>query len=172
MLEGVVGGAVGGGVLAFLLHKDGSLELVNKRPSRRYKGYPSDSVGPVVAGNALLNVEPPDGFGWNIIGAQWVIQTDATVANRFPYINIIPKNVPYDTYMTAFLPPLAASRIGWYYLMQNTSLTTWVSGAYTGFVAPLPLNGELKNETASCGLFGGVAGDSHRLFIFYEEFEL
>jgi hypothetical protein len=172
MLEGVVGGVIGGG-LVYLLHRDGTVEVLNKRPSRRYKGYPSDSIGSVILGNGVMTVEPPDGFGWNIIGAQWTVTTDATAANRIPYITIIPKNASSnDIYMTAFLPPITASKFGWYYLMQNTSLTTWTAGSYTGFVAPLPLNGELKEETAVCGLFGGVAGDTQRLFIYYEEFEL
>jgi hypothetical protein len=172
MLEGVVGGVIGGG-LVYLLHRDGTVEVLNKRPSRRYKGYPSDSVGSVQLGNTVITVEPPDGFGWNILGVQWTVTTGLTAGFRAPYITIVPKNAAaQDIYMTAFLPPILESSFGWYYLMQNTSLTTWTTGPYTGFVAPLPLNGELKDERAVCGLFGGLAEDTHRMFIYYEEFEL
>ena len=171
MLEGVVGGFIGGGIIA-ILHKDGSVELLNKRPYRTYRGYPTNSVNDRLAGSVEFIIEPPNGKGWNIIGAQWVLDTDANAGDRVPYCLVQPKGEVDTTYLAAMLPSIPASHTGLYYLMQNVGGFTHTTGNVDAFIMPLPLNGELKNERCTCGILNWEVGDTHRMFIYYEEFDL
>ena len=168
----IAGGAIGGGVLAFLLHKDGSVELLNKRPWRHYRGYPQNDVTVRLLGSEEFVVEPPTGKGWNIIGAQWVLDTDANAGDRVPYILIQPKSEAATVYLSALLPTLPASHTGIYYLFQSTGGFTYTTGNVDSYILPLPLNGELKAERCTCGILNWEAGDTHRMFLYYEEFDL
>jgi len=168
MLGDILGGVVGGAVVA-ILHKDGTLEVVNKRPVRRYHGYPSDTDGVTQNGDVPIIVSPPDGYGWEILAMLWYIEYDAAEAGGNPIINIRDRSgrllVPVRH------PNHIAGDIVYTYYTQGASFPQFVVGATYGVVYPLPMNGEMRDESLEFDADGAPA-DQHRVFVYVEEFEL
>ena len=168
MLGDIVGGTLGGLVVA-VLHKDGTLEVVNKRPVRRYRGYPSDTAGIYEAGNVPLIVGPPDGWGWEVLGMLWELIYDAGEAGGVPTLNIRRRD---DVLILPVIhPPRAAGDTEYMYYTQGASYPQFAVGPFYGVVFPLPLRGELRDEYLEFDMDGAVP-DQHRVFVYYEEFEL
>jgi len=171
MLGDIVGGVIGGG-LVYLLRPDGTVQMLTKRPTRNYRGYPSLTAGTYFEGWEEFVIEPPEGWGWNILAAYWEIQTDATAVIRYPYINIQPRGVDPTIYLPVYLPPINASIMSFTYFFQGAGAYDYGAPPAQGFIFPLPMNGELKRERLTCGMAGGQVGDTQRMFIYFEEFEL
>ena len=171
IVEALAAGVAGGGIVAFL-SKDGNLSVINKRPIRKYTGYPTVDAADVLNGTQEFVIEPPQGYGWEILGAAWDVWSDANPGWRVPYIDIQPLGADPAVFLPVILPPIPAATQGYYYLLQGAGALAIAVAPGMGWVLPLPLKGELKNERCTCGIMGGLVGDAHRMFIYYEEFEL
>jgi len=168
MIGDIVGGLVGGGIVA-LLRKDGTVEVLNRRPVRRYRGYPSDTATVFQNGDENIVVGPPDGWGWNVLAMLWQIEYDAGEAGGQPIVNIRRRD---DTVIVPVRhPPRVAGEIIYTYYTQGTSYPEFTVGGVYGTVYPLPMNGELKDEYLEFDADGAPA-DQHRVFVYFEEFEL
>lgn len=173
MIGNIVGGAVGGATAALvmrLLEKEAStLGVPYERPVRRYRGYPTDTAGLFADGTVIFDVAPPNGYGWEILGAMWEINANGALV---PQMNVL-RQCDDALILPVYLPVIAAGMYGTYYFMQGASYPMFtMPGVAQGCVFPLPINGELKEEHITLELAGGGVLDSHRLFIYYEEFRL
>ena len=168
MIGDIVGGAVGGGIVA-LLTRDGKIITdASRRPVRRYRGYPSDTDGVYAAGDAPLVVGPPEGWGWEIKAMLWYISYNGAGGGGIPIINIYRRD---DTLiLPVYLPPRAAGVDVYNYFTQGASYPEYAMAGNAGVVYPLPLHGELKDEYL---VFDpqGAAVDNHRVFVYYEEWQ-
>jgi len=169
MIGDIVGGLVGGGIVA-LLRKDGTMEILNKPSVRRYRGYPSDTAGQYEAGNTFIEIgPPPDGYGWELLAMLWHIIYDAGGAGGNPVINIYRRDGALI--LPVQHPPRAAGVAVYNYYTQGASYPEFAMAGNAGVVYPLPFMGELKDEQMIFDCDGGV-DDMHRVMIYYKEFEL
>jgi hypothetical protein len=173
MIGNIVGGAVGGATAALvlrLLEKEAStLGVAYERPVRRYRGYPVDTAGIYDDGTVIFDVGPPNGYGWEILGAMWEINANGGLV---PQLSVL-RQSDDALILPVFLPDVAAGMMAMYYFMQGASYPMFtVPGVAQGCVLPLPMNGELKEEHITLELAGGGLLDTHRLSIYYEEFRL
>ena len=169
MTNGIVGALVGGATV-YLLTRDGKLITdASRRPVRRYRGYPSDTDGVYEAGNVVINVGPPVGWGWEILAMHWLCLYAGGGGGGTPIINIYDRSD--RLLLPVYHPPRAAGINVLHYYTQRASYPEFAIGGNAGMVYPLPLNGELKDEYLAFDM-GGAAVDEHRVFIYYEEFQL
>ena len=169
MIGDIVGGAVGGGIVALLTRDGKVITDASRRPVRRYRGYPSDTDGVYAPGNEILLVGPPEGWGWEILGMLWYIAYGALGGGGTPVVNIYRRD---DTLvLPVYHPPRAAGVTVWNYYTQGASYPEYAIGGNAGVVYPLPFNGELKDEYLAFDP-QGAAADAHRVFVYFEEFQL
>jgi len=167
-LQTIAGGALGGVVVA-ILRPDGTLKALIP-PRRRYRGYPSDTDGIYAAGDAPIVVGPPtDGWGWRVLAMHWYIAYNAAGGGGIPIISVMRRDD--QLLLPVYHPPRAAGVTVWNYYTEGASYPEFAIGANAGVVYPLPMNGELKDEYL---VFDpqGAAVDEHRVFVYFEEFEL
>jgi len=163
----VAGGAAGGAVVA-ILRPDGTVTALIP-PRRRYRGYPSDTATIFQNGDEPIIVGPPDGWGWNVLAMLWQIEYDAGEAGGQPIVNIRRRD---DTVIVPVRhPPRVAGEIIFTYYTQGASYPEFAVAGVYGTVYPLPMNGELKDEYLEFDPDGAPA-DQHRVFVYFEEFEL
>jgi len=172
MIGNIVGGAVGGATAALvlrLLEKEAStLGVAYERPVRRYRGYPSDTATEFAAGNVEFVIGPPNGYGWEVLGIMWDVRT---AADALPEIDVLRRS-DGQIVLPAYLPPSIGGTPSFYYLMHGAYGVFNVAGMAQGCVLPLPMQGELRDEDLHFIVNLGAVGDTHRLFIYYEEFRL
>lgn len=140
------------------------------RIPRRYRGYPSDTADTYQDGDVAIEIGPPNGMGWEILGAFWEINANA--GSVFPRIDVHRRSDGAQI-VPGYLPPVNNGEVGLLYFMQGASFGPFAyAGVASGAVFPLPLNGELRDEYVRLYLMSGDAADQHRLFVYYEEFPL
>lgn len=169
MIGDIVGGAVGGGIVA-LLTRDGKIITdASRRPVRRYRGYPSDTDGVYANGTQILEVGPPEGYGWEILAMHWYIAYGGLGGGGTPVISVYDRSD--RLLLPIYHPPRAAGITVWNYYTQRASYPEFAIGGNAGVVYPLPLNGELKDEYLAFDP-QGAAVDAHRVFIYFEEYRI
>lgn len=136
------------------------------RPLRYHHGYP-DELGNYAAGNTTITIAPPSYHGWEVLAAYWEIS--AVAGNVVPLINIMDKDG--NLILPVYLPPVTMGNTLFLYLMQGGAFGVQTAGTFVGQLYPLPMDGELKDESLVLELVGGDAADQHRAVVYYEEFD-
>lgn len=145
------------------------LERQSVRPIRRYRTLPSSDLNIMQAGDVPFVIEPPDVLGWEILAAQWIVL--ASSGDLFPQITVVDRTTGRDV-IQAQLPMVPNGEVYYFYLFQGSSTPVYTfPGLGGGMVFPLPLDGELKDESIRLELLGGAAADEHRVAFYYEEFK-
>jgi hypothetical protein len=152
----------------------GRYRVFQDRPHRYYGGYPDPlDAGILAPATDIVIMAPPNGKGWNVLAAQVEINTTIAAGDRFLMIRVLPKgNLAGNPLVISGLPPVGPLLLGYYYLFQNGGAFQFaVPAVAIGYVFPLPADGELKDEAVEFSIIGAQAGDTLRVFWYYEEFE-
>ena len=138
------------------------------RPVRRYRGYPNNTYGTTVPGDVPIDVHPPTGWWWNLLGVAWELAYTGGGGGGIPTVQLY--NNSGELLMPIPLGALAAGDTAFVYGVQGAGgPTPYNVDTYYGYILPLPMGGELHDETIRFDANTGAA-NSHRLMIYYEEY--